>query len=161
MPCSVSWATALSRSVHRMKPTVARSASWAMSSLTALTYRFILPANSAWKGPTLRSITTNRRVGWVVEEQVEDELLPSDLQRPLSPSEVEALTKSEHETLDVAQQSRLQVTLPGALGQLHEIQHQRVAGDSLHSLSIARLQGLLEIRDGRRLTLMQPSRDRR
>jgi len=97
----------------------------------------------------------------VVEEQVEDELLPSDLQRPLSPSEVEALTKSEHETLDVAQQSRLQVTLPGALGQLHEIQHQRVAGDSLHSLSIARLQGLLEIRDGRRLTLMQPSRDRR
>jgi hypothetical protein len=39
------------------------------------------------------SITTNRRVGWLVEEQVEDELLPSDLQRPLSPGEVEALNQ--------------------------------------------------------------------
>ena len=38
--------------------------SFAMNSLTALTYRFILPANSARNDPILRSMTTKRRVGW-------------------------------------------------------------------------------------------------
>ena len=95
----------------------------------------------------------------VVEEQVEDELLAADLHPPLTPGEVEALAEREPEPFDVAQQRGLEVALPGALGQLDEVQDQRIAGDSLHGRGVARLERPPEVGDRRRLAMVQPGRD--
>lgn len=91
----------------------------------------------------------------MVEEQVEEELLITDEQRPLAPVERKAAAELQQELLDVVDQRLLKFPLAGAFGELEEVEDVRIL-DGLECLfALIRLERDCEVRQRRALALLR------